>query len=136
MWCMINNDAEGGYADWLRSDDRIPGVSHDGHNTVYPHIPPIEFDHESLTIPDSLTGVSLINYVGSFLATHGDRYIIGNQHSFEELYNTPHWRIWCANYNEIDMYIFEDDKMFFGFDDSLTQQECHELIWQGFINGE
>lgn len=136
FWCMVNNDAAGEYIDWLKYESGMPGVSHDGHNTVYPLIPPDEYSNYFYHVPEEMYGDSLISFVGSFLSNNSNRCLIADRAQFVFLYNTPHWRLWCANYEGFNIESFSDDKQFFGLDESLTQQECHEIIWQGFKNGE
>lgn len=133
MWCMINNDATGDCVDWLKSFSSIPGVSHDGHNTVYPHIPPNEFNGTAMNVPGDLSGNELMFMVGSFLASNEYRYLIAERSQFEYLYLTPEWRLWCTNYSSIDQLLFESDKQQLNINEDKTQSECHELIWHKFL---
>ena len=107
-WCIISNTATGPAADWLRNPPGItnmPGVCHDGSNTVYAHLPPDIKLVDPFIVPQGLTLPDLVMTVGSFLAAKTNRVLIASESDLRALFKTPHHRLWCGNYetwNELE----------------------------------
>jgi len=58
----------------------------------------IELDNN---IADEDRILSLVLQVGSFMkAAYTDKILVGESSIFTELYSTPHFKLWCGNYED------------------------------------
>lgn len=124
-WCMISNDApatEGDAIHWLRhANPTVVGVSHDGANTVYPHTPPVELAGNRVMFEPNLTLVApetgddsaviaeLMGRLASFMVQDSSDIMLIDREYLKRLFNTPHHRLWCANYDADSRQQFDQD---------------------------
>lgn len=97
-WCMVGNASTGAAQDWLRFQSEMRGASHDGVNTVYGCVPPVELLTDVFTLPADIDLPALIVTVGQFLAARSNTVLVAAPHQFKLLYDTPHHRLWCGLY--------------------------------------
>lgn len=136
MWSMMHNSGTGPAADWLHGQDHIPGVSHDGSNTVYPHTPPVELWGDYFEVTPGMEPPELIQIVGQFLAAESGRLLVAPRDKLELLYALPHWRLWCANYvDAVDDGQFAADKAAVGLPAEMTKEEAKVAVKSMFIGG-
>lgn len=136
MWSMMHNSGTGPAADWLHDQDHIPGVSHDGSNTVYPHTPPAELWGDYFEVTTEMEPPELIQIVGQFLAAESGRLLVAPREKLELLYDIPHWRLWCAAYYPgVDDLLFEQDKAAAGLPAGMTSQEARQTVFSMFSGG-
>ena len=140
-WCIASNEAllnpeQNDTIQQLIDLTCDIGVSHDGVNRVFTSTPNylpedigktvllIELD-ENITGEDRLLG--LVLQVGSFMkAAYTDKILVGDSSLFIELYGTPHFKLWCGNYD--DKKELEADYIkVFGRDDIDARQSLETL---------
>jgi len=136
MWSMMHNTGTGPAAEWLHSQPGIPGVSHDGSNTVYPHTPPTELWGDYFEVTPDMDPPPLIATVGQFLAAESGRLLVAPREKLELLYALPHWRLWCANYVDgVDDGQFLADKAAVELDAGLTKTEAKQAVKEMLVGG-
>lgn len=136
MWSMMCNSGTGAAADWLHSQPGIPGVSHDGSNTVYPHTPPVELWGDYFEVTPDMDPPPLIEIVGRFLAAESGRLLVAPRDKLELLYALPHWRLWCSNYVDgVDDGQFAADKAEVGIPAEMTKEEAKIAVKSMFVGG-
>ena len=80
---------------------RFPhAVSHDGTNTVFVDAPTDQSN--AFIVPAYLELPELTFVVGKFLASQVDTPLIATREQLVTLFNTPHHRLWCAKYEDVD----------------------------------
>ncbi len=117
---MVNNETlsvEGGAIEWLRTaNPTVTGACHDSVNTVYPLISPPELSGERVsieidnTLEDSdLAFANVLAEVAQFLVADTGKILELERGLLIRLFNTPHHRLWCANYDEDSRPQFDAD---------------------------
>lgn len=131
----MHNSGSGPAAEWLHSQPGIPGASHDGSNTVYPHTPPVELWGDYFEVTEDMNPPQLIEIVGRFLAAESGRLLVSPRGKLELLYNIPHWRLWCSTYLLDDGSQFLADKNAAGLDSGLSKAEAKQSVFLMFSGG-
>jgi hypothetical protein len=152
---MVCLAADGVLGEWLASlPDRFPGNRMDTINTLLVVLPPDEtlallsaddivylptdvlytgeVDDMGMPIEDNAAMLTrLVGLVGNTLAQEpNNKILIGTKAQWRELYETPHWKLWCAPHIYEDLYDedYQDALAYFGLPETITLAEARELI--------
>lgn len=88
-------------AELLRNNPTMPGAAHDVVNVLYNYCPEeVLLEGQYVGVPTDLEVEGLLAFVGTFLSSGDDRLLIAERSQYRQLFNTPHWRLWCSKYQD------------------------------------
>jgi hypothetical protein len=91
---------------------RFPNaVSHDGVNTLFVDVPSDTTD--LFFLPNDIELEELVMVAGGFLVSQDTNPMLGTIDQFKKLFDTPHHRLWCGNYEDKEV-LEKDHELVFG----------------------